>query len=109
MISVVREQYLRTDLCCQSRLCDKCRESSKGSSSGLLPEEVSHYLIPFVDVAGHYIGLLELEQVFTLTQFLLFCFLLIKKIICMEGKSMTPPRRKLFPLVPPSNSLISDP
>ena len=69
---MVREQYLRTDLCCQSQLCDKCRESSSssnGTSSSLLPEEVSHYLIPFVDVAGHYIDLLELEQVWLLTQF----------------------------------------
>ena len=62
MVSVVREQYLRTDLCCQSQLCDKCRESSISVTSSLLPEDVSHYLIPFVDVAGHYIDLLELEQ-----------------------------------------------
>ena len=56
VMAVVREQYLRTDLSCQSSLCFKNCHDQK------LPKDVTHYLIPFVDVAAYYTDLLELEQ-----------------------------------------------
>ena len=31
------------------------------------------------------------------------------RLICLEGKSITPPRETLFSSVPPTNSLVSDP
>ena len=56
VMAVVREQYLRTDLSCQSSLCFRNCDDPR------LPRDVTHYLIPFVDVAAYYTDLLELEQ-----------------------------------------------
>ena len=65
LMAVVREQYIRNDLTCRSALCQlpQCREDAKATSSGLLPPNVTHYLIPYVDVAGHYMEILELPDI----------------------------------------------
>ena len=67
VMAVVREQYIRKDLSCRSVLCSKpnCKlnESENSNSNGLLPQTVTHYLIPFVDVAGHYMDVLELQEI----------------------------------------------
>ena len=59
VMAVVREQYLRTDISCQSSLCfeESCRRADR-----LLPSKVTHYLVPYVDVVGHYLDILELED-----------------------------------------------
>ena len=66
LMAVVREQYIRKDLSCRSILCTKelCNvKEHEQSSNGLLPQNVTHYLIPFVDVAGHYMEVLELPEI----------------------------------------------
>jgi len=62
-MAVVREQYLRTDLACRSSLCfeDNCRRQSLSTVNGL-PSNVTHYLVPFIDVAGHYMDILEMDD-----------------------------------------------
>ena len=64
LMAVVREQYLRNDLSCLSALCQlpQCNKG-KTSNCGVLPANVTHYLIPFVDVAGHYMEVLELPEI----------------------------------------------
>ena len=65
LMAVVREQYLRNDLSCLSALCQlpQCTGNNKTSNCGVLPANVTHYLIPFVDVAGHYMEVLELPEI----------------------------------------------
>ena len=66
LMAVVREQYIRNDLSCRSALCKtpNCNiEDQQNSNNILLPENVTHYLIPFVDVAGHYMEILELSDI----------------------------------------------
>lgn len=66
LMAVVREQYIRNDLSCRSLLCDKAAcnvEDNKNPSNSLLPKDVTHYIIPFVDVAGHYMEILELPEI----------------------------------------------
>ena len=61
VMAVVREQYLRSDLSCLSEICFE--ESCKSSRSrNLLGSGMTHYLIPFIDVAGHYMDVLEIED-----------------------------------------------
>ena len=66
LMAVVREQYIRNDLSCRSLLykndlCDMQKDPK--SSMGCLPDNVTHYLIPFIDVAGHYMEILELPDI----------------------------------------------
>ena len=66
LMAVVREQYIRNDLSCRSLLCknDLCdTQKNPNSSMGCLPDNVTHYLIPFIDVAGHYMEILELPDI----------------------------------------------
>ena len=66
LMAVVREQYIRNDLSCRSLLCknDLCdMQKDPKSSMGCLPDNVTHYLIPFIDVAGHYMEILELPDI----------------------------------------------
>ena len=66
LMAVVREQYIRNDLSCRSLLCknDLCdMQKNPNSSMGCLPDNVTHYLIPFIDVAGHYMEILELPDI----------------------------------------------
>ena len=64
LMAVVREQYIRNDLSCRSAVCKapicNIKEEQK---SNLLPDNVTHYLIPFVDVAGHYMEVLEMSDI----------------------------------------------
>ena len=69
VMAVVREQYLRSDLSCQSSLCFEASCQTKKRTPAdddgerkMLPSNVTHYLVPFVDVAGHYMDILELEE-----------------------------------------------
>ena len=64
LMAVVREQYIRKDLPCRSALCQlpECKED-KNFNCGILPPNVTHYLIPFIDVAGHYMEVLELPDI----------------------------------------------
>ena len=66
LLAVVREQYIRNDLSCRSMLCSKqlCNiKELENSNNGLLPSNVTHYIIPFVDVAGHYMEVLESPEI----------------------------------------------
>ena len=66
LMAVVREQYIRNDLSCRSAICKApiCNiEDLQKSNNRLLPDNVTHYLIPFVDVAGHYMEVLELSDI----------------------------------------------
>ena len=65
LMAVVREQYLRNDLSCHSALCQlpQCTKDSNDPNCGILPPNVTHYLIPFVDVAGHYMEVLEIPEI----------------------------------------------
>ena len=66
LMAVVREQYIRNDLSCRSAICKEpiCNiKDLQKSKNRLLPENVTHYLIPFVDVAGHYMEVLELSDI----------------------------------------------
>merc|ERR1719412_3487995 len=56
VMGIVRENYLRTDIPCRSEVCfEGCSNSldPKGKQS-TLPEDVTHYLLPFTDIAKKY-------------------------------------------------------
>ena len=66
LMAVVREQYIRNDLSCRSAVCKApiCNIADEHNSNiTLLPDNVTHYIIPFVDVAGHYMEVLELPDI----------------------------------------------
>ncbi len=61
VMGVVREQYLRTDVPCRSKLCfEGC--SNDGGQGGKLPADVTHYLLPLEDVVRNYFEVLESEK-----------------------------------------------
>lgn len=75
-LKVVREHYLRDDIPCYSRLCNKCQLILKADAHGKLPEIIlsetptktlsgdSHYLIVDTNIVLHAIDLLENMQCF---------------------------------------------
>ena len=59
VMGVVREQYLRDDVPCQSALCfEGC---CNGEGLAALPADVTHYLLPLEDVVRGYLEVLEAE------------------------------------------------
>ena len=67
VFGVVRENYLRTDIPCRSQVCfDSCSHKAEDSkfkqTQSLLPEDVTHYIIPFLDVASKYMDIFELDE-----------------------------------------------
>ena len=54
VFGVVRENYLRTDIPCRSQVCfDSCSHKTEkpNQKQSVLPEDITHYIIPFHDVA----------------------------------------------------------
>lgn len=87
VMKIVREHYLRDDICCGSEACNKkcepannvCLEKEPISDSKLVPEP--HYIIPDTNVALHQVCFLisKLKQ-----QFLsVFLYLSIKTIFLL--------------------------
>ena len=65
VFGVVRENYLRTDIPCRSQVCfDSCSHNSDepNQKQSVLPEDVTHYIIPFLDVATKFMEIFELEE-----------------------------------------------
>ena len=66
VFGVVRENYLRTDIPCRSPLCfdDSCSQTElpKNQNQSTLPADVTHYIIPFVDVASKFMEIFELNE-----------------------------------------------
>jgi len=65
VMGIVRENYLRTDIPCRSEVCfEGCdnRIDSKGKRT-CLPEDVTHYIIPFTDVTNKYMEILEFSDI----------------------------------------------
>ena len=70
VFGVVRENYLRSDIPCRSQLCfEECshklesEDSSRKSKQSLLPDNVTHYLVPDTDVVSRYMEILEMEEI----------------------------------------------
>ena len=65
MFGVVRENYLRTDIPCRSDVCfeDCSHKTETESKQSVLPNDVTHYLIPFTDVASKYMEILEFADI----------------------------------------------
>ena len=63
VFGVVRENYLRTDIPCRSQVCfDSCPHKTEQPSKPQLPEDVTHYIIPCIDVASKFMDIFELEE-----------------------------------------------
>ncbi len=59
VMGVVREHYLRSDVPCGSVLCfEGCANGTRGAG-GVLPTDVTHYLLPLEDVVRGYLEVLE--------------------------------------------------
>ena len=71
VFGVVRENYLRSDIPCRSQLCfEECshkqeseEDSCKKKKQSLLPDSVTHYLVPDTDVVSKYMEILEMEEI----------------------------------------------
>ncbi len=61
VMGVVREHYLRSDVPCRSGLCFEGCDAGEGGG-GLLPKDVTHYLLPMEDVVRNFFEVLETEQ-----------------------------------------------
>ena len=67
VFGVVRENYLRTDVPCRSPLCfDSCShltdQMQNNQNLSVLPQDVTHYIIPAVDVASKFMEIFELNE-----------------------------------------------
>jgi len=65
VFGVVRENYLRTDIPCRSQICfENCSHKTEDvQKQSVLPRAVTHYLIPFTDVATKYMEILEFADI----------------------------------------------
>jgi len=65
VFGVVRENYLRTDIPCRSEVCfESCsHQTEESKKQSILPKDVTHYLIPFTDVANKYMEILEFAEI----------------------------------------------
>jgi len=65
VFGVVRENYLRTDIPCRSEICfENCSHKTEvNKKHSVLPKDVTHYLIPFTDVASKYMEILEFAEI----------------------------------------------
>jgi len=61
ILGVVRENYLRTDISCNSCLCfEGC--STSANKVNVLPRDVPHYIVPGTDTVSRYMEILELSS-----------------------------------------------
>ena len=68
VFGVVRENYLRTDIPCRSQVCfESCSEKSEEPNvkqkQSKLPGDITHYIIPFMDVANKFMEIFELDEI----------------------------------------------
>ena len=70
VFGVVRENYLRSDIPCRSQLCfEDCAHKKESEDSGrkskqsVLPDNVTHYLVPDTEVVSKYMEILEMEDI----------------------------------------------
>ncbi|CAO3696837.1 unnamed protein product [Umbelopsis ramanniana] len=64
IVKLVRERYIRDDIPCQSEACKStpsCQELTP-TSSALLTEDATHYVVPDISVAIRYLEILEQEE-----------------------------------------------
>ncbi|XP_031571497.1 DIS3-like exonuclease 1 [Actinia tenebrosa] len=62
-LNVVREHYLRDDVACHSQACQKCQQQQENIGEVLLSSDLTHYVVPDIEVTSSFLELFEFPEI----------------------------------------------